>query len=381
MLNGDQTFPQITTINRQFYSILPSLSVRYKLGMKRNLRLNYRTSNNAPSVDQLQEVINNSNSLQLSVGNKSLVQDYQHNLTMRYFSVIPEKGKNLFLLVNATYTKNYISSLTQLAGNGPLFVKVGDTGVLRLNPGAQLSKAVNLDGYYNLRLFGTYGTPLDSGKLNLNVNGGLNYVQTPSLIQIGNSEAKANTSRNPSASLGIVLGTNVNKLDITLMSTTTYSYVLNTLQKSLNQSYINQSTQFKLNYNPTEKWAIVSDVTQSAFTGLSSSYNQTFYLWNMGLAKKFNKNTIEVRLSVYDILNQNKAISRNVTQTYFEDVNTRVLTRYAMLTLTYNLRQFKGSKDQGKDEKDRRMYMFPSGTPPSGIPMPGMGIPHGGGLN
>jgi len=381
LLNGDQTFPVITNISRQFYSILPSFSVRYKLGMKKNLRLNYRTSNNAPSVDQLQEVINNSISLQLSVGNKSLVQDYQHNLTMRYFSVIPEKGKNLFVLINATFTKNYISSLTQIAGNSPLMVKVGDTGVIRLNPGAQLSKAINMDGYYNLRLFGTYGTPLDSGKLNLNVNMGLNYVQTPSLIQIGNSEAKANTSKNPSANFGLVLGTNLNKLDITLMSTTTYSYVMNTLQKSLNQSYINQSTQFKLNYNPTENWALVSDVTQSAYTGLSNSYNQTFYLWNMGLAKKFLKNTIEIRLSIYDILNQNKAIARNVTQTYFEDVRTKVLTRYAMLTVTYNLRQFKGSKDQGKDEKDRRMYMFPGGTPPPGMPMPGMGMPHGGGLN
>ena len=155
--------------------------------------------------------------------------------------------------------------------------------------------------------------------------------------------------------------------------------MINTLQKSLNQSYINQSTQFKLNYNPTEKWAFVSDITQSAYTGLSNSYNQTFYLWNMGLAKKFMKNTIEVRLSVYDILNQNKAIARNVTQIYFEDVITKVLTRYAMLTVTYNLRQFKGSKDQGKDEK--RMYMFPGGTPPAGMPMPGMGMPHGGGLN
>jgi len=65
MLNGDQTFPIVTNLSKQFYSILPSFSVRYKLGMKKNLRLNYRTSNNAPSVDQLQEVINNSNSLQL----------------------------------------------------------------------------------------------------------------------------------------------------------------------------------------------------------------------------------------------------------------------------------------------------------------------------
>jgi hypothetical protein len=52
-----------------------------------------------------------------------------------------------------------------------------------------------------------------------------------------------------------------------------------------------------------------------------------------------------------------------------------------MLTVTYNLRQFKGGKDQGKDDKDRRMFMFPGGTPPPGMPMPGMGMPHGGGLN
>lgn len=380
MLNGDQTFPIQKTIDKQFYSVLPSLSVRYKLGMKKNLRLNYRTSNNAPSIDQLQEVVNNSNSLQLSVGNKNLLQDYQHNLTLRYFGVQPDKGKNVFFLINATYTQNYITSLTQISGNAPLTLKVGDTGVIRLNPGAQLSKAINMDGYYNIRLFGTYGTPLDSGKLNLNVNGGLNYVQTPSMVQIGTDASKANTAKNPSASLGLVLGTNVNKLDITLMSTTTYSYVMNTLQKSLNQSYINQNSQFKLNYNPTETWAFVSDLTQSAYKGLSSTYNQTFYLWNMGVAKKFKKNTIEIRVSVYDILNQNRAIARNVTQTYFEDVKTKVLTRYAMLTVTYNLRQFKGSKEPGKDDKDRRMFMFPGGTPPPGMPH-GMGMPGNGGFN
>jgi hypothetical protein len=44
--------------------------------------------------------------------------------------------------------------------------------------------------------------------------------------------------------------------------------------------------------------------------------------------------------AIYDILNQNKNIRRNVTETYIEDIRTQTLTRYLLLTFTYNLRQF-----------------------------------------
>jgi hypothetical protein len=118
-LSGDQEFPFLTSVNKYFYSVLPNVSVRYKVGMKKNLRLNYRASNNAPSVDQLQEVVNNSNIQQLTIGNQKLDQDFQHNLTLRYFSVDMEKSSNQFFLINATYTNNYITSLTQIANNGP----------------------------------------------------------------------------------------------------------------------------------------------------------------------------------------------------------------------------------------------------------------------
>ena len=39
-------------------------------------------------------------------------------------------------------------------------------------------------------------------------------------------------------------------------------------------------------------------------------------------------------------------ITRNVTETYIEDVQTNDLTRYFMLTFTYNLRNF-GTKGKG----------------------------------
>jgi hypothetical protein len=120
---------------------------------------------------------------------------------------------------------------------------------------------------------------------------------------------------------------------------------------------------------PNKKWVLNSDVTYQAFSGLSNSFNQSYYLWNAGLGYKFLKNNAgELRITGYDLLNQNRSIQRNVTQTYYEDVKTKVLNRYVMLTFTYKLRKFNG---KGADGKDMKM-MFPGGMPPAGMPMHGM---------
>ena len=47
-----------------------------------------------------------------------------------------------------------------------------------------------------------------------------------------------------------------------------------------------------------------------------------------------------MKLSVFDLLKQNRSITRNVTETYIEDVQNQVLRQYFMLTFTYNLRNF-----------------------------------------
>ncbi len=372
-LDGNQVFPLTSEVKKVFYSVLPNVSLRYKMGMRKNIRFNYRASNNAPSVDQLQEVLNNSNLQQLSIGNANLDQDLQHNLTMRYFSVNLEKSSNVFFLVNATYTQNYITSLTQIAGNGMVEIVLPDSSRVKLNPGSQLSKAINMDGYYSLRLFGTYGKPLFKGKLNMNVNGGINFTQTPSKIIVGSGEERINYAQNPSSNLGLVLGTNLKKLDITVMSTTTLSLVKNTLQKSSDQDYVTQNSQLRLSYNPNSKWVISSEITHQLYQGFTADLNQTFVLWNIGLGKKFgSKNQSEIRLSLIDLLNQNRAISRNVTQSYFEDVRSKVLTRYAMITYTYTLRQLGTDSKDGK--KDNKMMMFPGGMPPPGMHPPGGGF-------
>jgi hypothetical protein len=73
----------------------------------------------------------------------------------------------------------------------------------------------------------------------------------------------------------------------------------------------------------------------------------------MAVGKKFLKdNRGELRLSVFDLLDQNQSITRTVSETYIEDVNTRVLRQYFMLTFTYSLKNFgtPAARQQNRDE-------------------------------
>ena len=49
----------------------------------------------------------------------------------------------------------------------------------------------------------------------------------------------------------------------------------------------------------------------------------------------------EFRLVVFDLLKQNTSVSRNTTETYYEDVRTTILQRYFMLNFTYSIKYFK----------------------------------------
>jgi len=58
---------------------------RKKLSAKSNLRILYRASTSAPSINQLQNIINNSNPLFVTEGNPALKQQTGNTLSGRLY--------------------------------------------------------------------------------------------------------------------------------------------------------------------------------------------------------------------------------------------------------------------------------------------------------
>lgn len=333
LLASEQTYPTAQNVKYSFNSILPNAMFNYRFENKANLRLFYRTNTNAPSVNQLQGVINNSNPTQLSTGNPDLKQDYSHSVSLRYGATNAKTAQSFNAFLNLAYSNNAIVQSTFIADKNYTLAPG-----ITLFKGSQLTKPINLDGMMNIRTFISYGLPVSKLKSNLNFNAGVSYAKNPNLI----NNVKSFTN-NYGINGGMVLSSNMSeKLDFTISYSPTYNIVRNTAQTTLNSNYIFQTTSVKVNWLFGKGFLFQSEAVNQAYSGLGSGFNQNFTLWNAGFGYKFlKKQAGELRLNVFDLLKQNNSISRNINTAYIEDARNQVLGRYYMITFTYSLRNFR----------------------------------------
>lgn len=344
-MDADQVYPEPFAFKKNFVNWLPNVFLRIQQTKQNYFFMGYRTFVRTPTANQLQEVVDNSNPLLVSIGNSALNPYYSHRIFLRYSNTQVEKSTVFYALLNANFSKNYIARSTQFITQDTI---VG--GQYALSPGTQLSQSVNLNGYMNLNGFVTYGLPVDFLKSNLNFNVGGDYLRQPGLIN-----GIKNYSNTYSSKIGLVLASNISeKIDFTLASTSSLNWVRNTSQISLDNRYLNQINQAGMVWTFLPGWVFRQDVTNQLYRGLGGEFDINFWLWNMSLGKKFLKNNRgELKLSVFDLLGQNNSISRTITETYIQDLQTNVLQRYFLLSFVYTLRSF-GTPPAEPERRDWR---------------------------
>lgn len=350
-LRGIQRFPGELEVNKDFFSILPSAYLSYKVSRSFNISSHYRSSTRIPDVSQLQNVADVSNPLFIKTGNPYLKQSKDNRLTIRVSKRMPEKERHFMLFASGTHTSDYITNATYFVNS--------DTTLLGLpvSKGSQLNIPVNLDDYINFRTFGVYGLPIAFIKSNLNLNTGYTYTQTPGLIN-----GILNYSHTNALNGGLNLSSNISKsLDFSLVYNGSYNIVKNTINTVSDNNYFSHTATLKAHATLFSSIVLNTDISHTFYNGLAEQYEQQYTLWNAYVGYKVPKvQTLELRFSVNDILNQNTNISRSVTETYTEDSRSLVLRRYALFTLTYTFRHFKNATSAPEDIK-----------PPKGMPPPG----------
>ncbi|MCH7398843.1 outer membrane beta-barrel protein [Belliella sp. DSM 107340] len=351
--DNESLFPLERVFNRSFSNLLPGLNLNYRnMAKGRTFRMRYRTSTNEPSVNQLQNVIDNSNPLNLRVGNPNLGQSFNHNVFINLGKLNLEKSRTFFVFAFASLTENFIGSNTFVAQQDTLI-----NGEVLLRPGGQLSRPENLSGQFNTRVFMTYGAPIKAIKSQFNMNTSAAFTRTPGIIN-----GQRNQNDNIDLSQGLTLTSNISKdLDFTLSTTGTYTIVNSSLQNNLNNNYYIQNSNIRLYYSPNNGKLFVSNVVNNAlYKGLSAGLDQQVWLWNIEAGYRFLKdNKGEFKVTVFDLLGQNNAISRTINDISITDTFTRVLTRYALFSFTYNIGSFKQpAREQGGNPM---MRMFQGG--------------------
>ncbi len=312
-----------TSVVQRATNFFPTASFNYQFQRSRSLRFNYRGRTNQPTASQLQDVENRDNFPYITRGNPFLKQEFSHNLMLSYNFFDVMKFRNFFAFLTYSTTQNRIANAIEY-----------------LPGGVQVSKPQNVSGVYNISGNFNMGFPirnLQGGNVNFNTR--IGYNQDVTLI----NNIK-NYNRNLSVTENLRLNYNFKeKLDVGVSATVTYNQVRNTVQKANNSNYFTHVYSADISYILPKNFIIATDVDYTFNTGLASGYNQNYAIWNASIAKEvFKSRRGEIKVYVFDLLNQNTSVYRTVNDNYIEDVQNMTLKRYAMLSFSYKINRMGG---------------------------------------
>ena len=320
-------------IEQTFRNFFPTATIQYKKSRKSNFRFQYRGSTRQPNVNQLQDVVDNTNLLNIVRGNPELKQEFSNDLNFRYTKIDAGSSKNLIIRLSGSITANRISNaITINTSSAPIYVDN-----IELLPFARYSKPVNLSGAYNFKGYINYGFPIKKIGSTLNFSTDLSHNRDVNLVN-----GVTSFTRNYGVGEKIRLTMNIkDRFDLNFSSSSRYNIASYSLNRDQNRNFFTQSFSIEPTYSTKSGWIIESNFDYSKRFGQAAGYNQAIPLLHASLSKlMFKQKQGELKLSVFDALNQNKSITRNVEENFVEDVRTTVLQRYFLLSFIYNIRKF-----------------------------------------
>lgn len=318
ILRGDLS-PQDVEIRQTYLNVVPNLRWSYMMSMANRLSFDYDAFVREPDIRQLQPVINNSDPLNIYEGNPNLRPEYSHNLRLSYNTYDQITLSSFFAFLNFTYTDEVITNSVSF-----------DERLVRT------IKPINLRENQRYRGNFSYSSPIRALQLRMNVSTDLTFVQGYNLVG-----DVLNRTQRYRVRPGLRLENRFKeKFDLAVGAKVGFNETKYDINKSFNQSFVNQSYFADLtiplpagfNFNSTLDYDLYRD---------RGAFNQDIALWNISLKKFFMETKqLELKLTVFDALNQNIGINRMAEQNFLLDERIESIGRYFMLSLTYNLSAF-----------------------------------------
>jgi len=321
-----------TKINQTEWNLLPKAQWNYNFNTSTRFVFNYFTNVNQPTLQQLQPTLDNSNPLYLYQGNPDLNSEYRHTASLRVMSFSQFSFVNIFANITGSYTKDKITNAQSLN-----------------NQFIQTTTPINVDDDYFLSGYLYFGSPIRPIKAKINIR--LNSSISRSILFI-------NTQKNDLERLANGFDINLenrNKDVVDIKAGTKFSITNTTYSEStnLNQSFLSTVYYSELIINIKKTWTFSTELDYTQYSGDQFANNPDIPILQASLSKRFLKgNAGLLKLTVYDIFNENVGINRTSNSNYIEDERVNTLSRYFLISFTYKISRFGGKKKKEAETRN-----------------------------
>lgn len=338
---------------RNVFNFAPNLDFRYRFSKVSQLRVTYRGRSNQPNMENLLPIVDNSDPLNIRVGNPGLKPSFNHTMRAFYNTYNAERQQGMMAHLSFTATQNAISNSSQYNET---------TGVKIITPD-------NINGNWNAFAMYGFNTALKNKKYTINTFTRANY-QNQVAFQYNNALKEDLRNR----TTGLTLAENLNAsyrnnwFEFSLNGSIEYNWERNKLNPSKNQEPYTYS--YGASTNITLPWSMTlsTNMINQCRRGYSdSSLNRNELIWNAQIAQNILKGAATISFEMYDILKQQTTVTRTLTANERNVSDIYGINSYCMAHFIYRLNIF-GSKAARDKMMNRR----------GGFGAPGFG-PGGGG--
>lgn len=323
--------PVSAAFNKTYNNILYQATFQAPFLENGRVYVDYNSGIVLPVMAQLQDALNIGNSLYYTTGNKDLREEYRNNCSIKYTNVNKVNYRTFNIALSAVNTTNYI------AGNTIFLKKDSLVGAAVLPANAQISYPVNVNGYWSIS--GYMGCSFPTKPVGISMSLSSSVMQKPAMV----NNVRNNTHFK---NIGLLFSLNSNSrpdLDVNFSASCSYNSFQNFVAEgSTTSTYLLADGRLSVAYLYKNSFTFSSQANYHLYAGASDHYQQTNFYWNMAVGKKiFKDRSAEIKLTVYDILNQHLNQQRNISETYTEYTQSDAIGRLMMLSFIYQLKTFK----------------------------------------
>jgi len=331
--------PNVGKDKRQsVFNFSPNLRLRVKFDKQCNLKFMYRGQSAAPDVEYLQEVIDETDPLNLEYGNPDLKPTYTHNASLRFKKYTSELQRSW--MANLTYRMVQNAIMNRLLYDA--------------RTGVQKSYKENVNGNWNIGSSLTFSTPFKNKDFSFSTDTRGSYAEHVSLESTRGEETSTpkSTTRAMGIDERISFDCKKEKFDISLYGEIDYQKNKNERQMAGNYETVDYEIGVNTNVNLPWNMAISTDIEYHIYSGYSDGFDEQEVLWNAQVSKSFLKNNAAtIRFKVYDLLGQQSNLSRKISDSSITDVECSTLGSYFLLQFSYKLNNF-----QQRERKVRKEF-------------------------
>lgn len=323
----------MTDTTRNVFNVAPNLEFRYRFSKLSNLRLSYRGSSSQPGMENLLDVTDDSNPLNIRMGNPGLKPSFNHSLNFYYNNYIADKQRSYFSHASANLTQNSISNKRMYNDE----------------TGGWTTRPENINGNWNAFAMFGINTALKNKKFNVSSFSNVRYNNNVGYLSLGKDESQKNTTTQLNLRERLS-GTYRNDwIEVGVNGSVGYTIEHDKLNPDNNQEPYTYTYGANTTIMSPWKMSLSTNIMNQSRRGYSdASMNRDELIWNAQIAQTFLKGNATVSFEMYDILRQQSNISRSLSASGRSVYTVNGVNSYCMVHFIYRLNLFGGKEARQK---------------------------------